>query len=229
MSESSGENESDTAGMKEQIEDLDYQGDLEAVQRLTEEGRRTLDAQLDSLDDIDTKAVAILRINVLLVGLLFTAASFIANSDLELTIFDNWAFYTGVISLLLSSALATLTYTASTSEVGIGGDKISNVIDAGLTKKQFELAVAQSQIYWISFNDKTNLINAPLITLTNLLLVISLFHLSLGFYIGLGGEHTEIIGWVMWVLLIIIILSSNIIAQLNELRKDVDVCSLRPW
>jgi len=230
MSESGEDGDSENISrIKSQIREIGYQGDLGSLQRLTEEGRITLDSQIESLNDVDDKAVSILRINVLLVGLLLTAGSFIANSNLELAILDNWAFYIGIVSLLLSTSVASVTYTASASEVGIGGETINEVINADLSEKEFELAVAQSQIYWIQFNDKTNVINALLITVTNLLLIISLFHLAVGVYIGLTDVNERIIALSMWVVLIIVILSSNIIKQVREVNNKVALRELRPW
>jgi len=130
---------------------------------------------------------------------------------------------------LISSAVAALTYTASDSEVGIEADKIPTVIESDLSGEEFELAVAQSHSRWIWFNNKTNVINAPLITLTNILLVVSLFHLSLGAYIGLVGWQSWLVTSGVWVFLIAFILSSNILRQMNSLRKVVDLREWRPW
>lgn len=227
----SGENsdEEDKTEMKKNIEEIDFQGDLGALQRLTEEGRHTLESQLNSLNDIDSKAISILRVNVLLMGLLFTAASFVADSRFNLSALDNFAFSVGVVSLLLSSALAALTYTASDSEVGIEGQKINEVIQSNLTEKEFELAAAQSHVRWIWFNNRTNVINAPLITLTNILLVIALAHLGLGAYIAIDGTHTAGVTVVMWVFLLIFIAASNIIKQVNTVREEIDLSQWRPW
>lgn len=219
----------DKTEMKKKIEEMDFQGELGALQRLTEEGRHTLEYQLNSLNDIDSKAISILRVNVLLMGLLFTAASFVVDSQFSLSELDNLAFYVGIISLLLSSALAALTYTASDSEVGIESGKIEEVIQSNLTEKEFELAAAQSHVRWIWFNNRTNIINAPLITLTNILLIVALSHLGLGAYIALDGNHTVAVTIVMWIFLLIFIATSNIIKQINIVREEIDIYQWRPW
>jgi hypothetical protein len=224
-----GDERADKPSIKRQIEELDYQGETEALERLTEESKQTLKYQIDSLNDIDSKAISILRVNVLLIGLLFTAASFVADSSFNLESLDNWAFYTGIISLLLSSALAALTYTASDSEVGIESEKIEKVIDADLSHREFEIAAAQSHIRWIWFNNRTNVINALLITLTNLALIIGLSHLAFGVYLALDGTYSGLIGITMWVLLLVLIISSQVINQLKTFRKEVDLRELRPW
>ena len=227
----SGEDEEEDGKteMKKAVEEIDFQGDLGALRRLTEEGRTTLQYQIESLNDIDSKAISILRVNVLLIGLLLTAASFVADSQFNLSALDNFAFYVGVFSLLLSSALATLTYTASDTEVGIESGKINEVIESDLTEEEFELAAAQSHSRWIWFNNKTNVINAPLITLTNIFLIVGLSHLGLGVYIALDGSYSLVMAVGTWILLLIFIAASNILNQINTVREEIDVSEWRPW
>lgn len=215
--------------MKSRIQELDYQGDKEALQRLSEESEKTLQYQLQSLNDIDSKAISILRVNVLLLGLMLTAASIIADSSLELARFGNNYIYVGLASLISSSTVAALTYTASDSEVGIESNRINDVIASDLTEMEFELAVAQSHRRWIWFNNKTNIINAPLITLTNILLIVSISHLALGVYVALIGEHSLLLAAILWILLVIFILASNLIKQLNTVRRNIELADWRPW
>jgi len=221
--------DSGQTALKEAIQELDYQGDVETLRRLTEESRQTLEHQLESLNDIDSKAIAILRVNVLLMGLLFTAASFVVESPFDLARLDNFSFYIGITSLLLSSALAALTYTASDTEVGIEGSKIDDVIRSDLSEEEFELAVAQSHTRWIWFNNRTNVINAPLITLTNILLIVAVSHLALGVYIALVDEWTVVITLCLWSVLGLFILASNILAQLRAVHEEIDIRAWRPW
>lgn len=230
MSQGGGDDEdAEKTEMKKAIEELDFEGDTEALRRLTEESKTTLEYQIQSLDDIDSKAISVLRVNVLLIGLLFTAASFVADSNLTLSALDNPALYIGILSLLLSSALATLTYTASDAEVGIEEGKIGEVIASDLTEKEFELAVAHSHRRWIWFNNRTNVINAPLITLTNILLIIGLSHLGLGAYLALDGGYPFIAAIGTWVLLVVFIAASNVIRQVNMVREMFDLAELKPW
>jgi hypothetical protein len=230
MSQGGGDDEdAGKTEMKKAIEELDFQGEKEALRRLTEESKTTLEYQIQSLDDIDSKAISVLRVNVLLIGLLFTAASFVADSSLTLSALDNPALYVGILSLLLSSAVATLTYTASDSEVGIEEGKIGEVIESDLTEKEFELAVAHSHRRWIWFNNRTNVLNAPLITLTNIFLIIGLSHLGLGAYLALDGSFPYIAAIGTWALLIGFIAASSIVKQVNMVREVFDLAELKPW
>lgn len=224
-----GDSDPEITEMKRRIQELDYQGDKEVLRRLSQESGKTLQYQLQSLNDIDSKAISILRVNVLLLGLILTAASLVADSSLDLAMFGNIYLYTGIVSLIFSSTIAALTYTASDIEVGIPSDKINEVIDSDLTEEEFELAVAQSHTRWIWFNNKTNIINAPLITLTNILLIISISNLALGVYAAVIGDHVIIGATIMWILLIIFVITSNLINQLNSVRKNVEFSDWSPW
>jgi hypothetical protein len=162
MSEDGGAAGGEKNEIRRRIDELDFQGDTEAARRLCEEGRTTIDHQLQSLDDIDSKAISLLRVNIILVGLILTAASFISDSQTTtLTDIFNPYFAVGVVALIGSSALAALTYTASDSEVGVDDDAIDAVLAAGLSELELEVAIAESQAHWIQFNSRTSLINAP--------------------------------------------------------------------
>ncbi|MFC7197459.1 hypothetical protein ACFQL4_27175 [Halosimplex aquaticum] len=55
--------------------------DVETLRIAREEARKTLDAQLSTLDDIDAKALSVFRLDVAIVGVLLSALSFAAASD----------------------------------------------------------------------------------------------------------------------------------------------------
>lgn len=216
--------------MQRQLAKLDYNGETETLKRLSDEGRITLNHQIDSLNDIDSKAISVLRVNVVLLGLLLTAASLIADSQqVALQDFANNYTFFGVLALLASSAVAAVTYTASDLEVGIEADRIEDVIDSDLSEREFELAVAQSQIFWIRFNNRTNVINAPLITATNILLVVSLVHLALGVYASVVGQYVIAIAGSAWLLLLIFILATNIVSQVQSLVDTLSWSTLKFW
>lgn len=226
----SGVEKRDENEIRRRINALDFNGDTEAARRLCEEGRTTLDHQLQSLDDIDSKAISLLRVNIILVGLILTAASFI--SDSQTTTLDeifNPYFTVGVVALIGSSALAALTYTATDSEVGIEDDAIDAVLGADLSEIELEVAIAESQAHWIRFNNRTNLINAPLITLTTVLIVVALVHLAIGVYDAVIGSRTFLIAVISWVLIVLLVLQADLYDQIADLRKEIRIREWRPW
>lgn len=215
--------------LRRQIEDLEFDGDTQTARRLSEEARETINNQLDTLDDIDAKAMSILRLNVLLVGVILTAVSVAVEIDaVVLGELNNGYVAIGVGSLVLSTALAAITYTSSDSEVGIDGESIRAAVDASLDEEEFEAATAQSYAAWIEFNDRTNVMNAPVITLTMLLVVIGLVHLAIGVYAAVGGANTNLVVVVSWVLMGPIVYASNVFRQLSRAIDELSLDDLRP-
>ena len=175
---------------------------------LREEVQRTLDNQLSALDDIDTKAMAILRVNIILLGLLLTLLSlaadpgFLAGPDpRHVAALTNSYMFVGIVSLLFSTALAALTYTASDADVGIEYEKIHAVIDADLTEREFEIAAAQTYGHWIRYNRRTNKLNSLLITLTSILAIVVIANLSLAVYSAFVDQYTGMLVLITWLLL----------------------------
>jgi len=155
-----------------------------------EEAQRTVDKQNQTLNDIDTKAIKILRLNVLLVGTLLTIVSITLQSPEQFprlgTLINPFTVLgTGV--LLFSAALAALTYTASTSRIGVGYDGVLTLAagDGEYTDLQIlDGLVVEGYGDWIKFNDKTNIINSLYITLTILTLIYAISLFSLGIVVA---------------------------------------------
>lgn len=207
--------------LKQLIQSLDYQGDVATVRKLRDEGRRTVDHQLDTLDDIDTKAMKILRVNILLVGFILTAFTFgVEEFDTEAVLqFGNEFVGIGISALLISSALAAFVYTASDTEAGMKYSYIHKAIDADLTNEEFEIGAANSYANWIEFNDETIIRNAPIITLTSFLVIVGIVNLSIGVYRGLDGAYPWLIGLAANLSLVGLALKTGIRGQLKRYRR----------
>lgn len=211
--------DTDLHPLKEDIRDLEYAGDTETLTKLREESQRTLRNQLDTLDDIDSKSMSILRINIVLLGLILTAVSIASDtpngsSIVPVTELNNLYFVSGIVAILVSTAIAALTYTASDSDVGIQQERIYSTIDANLSEREFEVAATQTYAHWIGFNRRTILLNAPYITLTTLLIVVALIHLSLGVYDAFLGDHTLMLAIVAWVSVFFLAYGAGLHSQL---------------
>lgn len=204
------------------LREIDYNGDGAVAEKLRKEAQQTLDYQIQSLNDIDTKASKILRINVLLIGVLLSALS-IAARDPSVEVADFINIYTkvGVLSLILSTATAAWTYTASDYDVGISPENIADSLERELTKYQFEMVMAKSYARWIDFNNSTNIRNVPLITATNLLVVTALIFLTLGVYQSLVDTVSDIFIWGSVLIIVTITLVSKFPWQLRDALEDI--------
>lgn len=206
------------AEIKQWIQDLEYQGDVETVKELREEGRQTLNQQLDALDDIDEKAMSLLKVNVLIIGVVLSVLTFAADFQDGFTLgaFENLYVMIGIVFLLFSSVFAAITYTSSDTEGGFRAAAIHQAIDADLTKEEFYIGAASSYAKWIDFNYKTNVRNAPLITLTALLMIGGILALSLGVFDAIIGWHTFYLASVSTLVYLIACYYSGIIDQVRQ-------------
>lgn len=161
----------------------------ELLELLREEAQRTVNEQVQTLNDIDTKANKILRLNVLLIGSLLTIVSITLQSPdrfPQLATLINPYTILGTGLLLMSTALAALTYTASTNRVGISAnDLLKLTVENDYSEVQvLDTIVIEGYPNWIKFNDKTNIINSLYITLTILALIYAISSFSVGIVVA---------------------------------------------
>jgi hypothetical protein len=156
---------------------------------ICEQGRSTIDRQIEALNDIDTKSSQILRLNVLIIGALLTLASVSVRSD-QFAVDDFFNPYTigGLASLIVSTGFAGLTYTASDTEPGIRASEITEILDKETPPDQYYEELSYGYAKWIRFNNKTNIRNTPLITITILLVVYGITLISVGVAEGVTDE-----------------------------------------
>lgn len=213
-----------TDDLERRLRSIDFEGDTETARKLRTEARWTLDNQVKSLGDIDSKAIKMLRVNVLLVGLILTALSFAANArSVSVESFLNVYLGTGILSLILSSATAAVTYAASDLEVGVDPYDVANVLELDVMGPEFEVVASKSYALWIDYNDATNALNAPWITLTVLLVVIAIAYLSLGSYAAFNDGLPWSIEAVTNGMLLVFAWRTGIVGQTREaLRVYVD-------
>lgn len=161
----------------------------EALVVSREEARTTIDHQIRTVNDIDAKAIRILRVNVVLVGLVLTGVSLIVRSDARevgATILNGY-LVSGMGFLLLSTALAAVTYTATSIRTGIGPSDLRSVLDGGFSADQVRTGLIESYAHWMEFNHATNVRNAPLVTATIVLLVWALGLVTAGVVVAFHG------------------------------------------
>lgn len=146
------------------------------------EARETLNRQLDVQSDIDDKAARTLRINTILIGIVFSGVSFLLDASIVREggrIFNDFTV-AGLVFLLGSTAFAALTYSASDAVVGISREDVEVLIDGDFSEVANKEGLAISFGEWIEFNSETIDIDAFYFTSTTTLLMWALSFLSLG-------------------------------------------------
>jgi hypothetical protein len=200
------------------------ESEVEALRIAREEARETLDGQLAALDDIDSKALSMFRLNVALVGVLVSALSFAAASEVTAaTALVNPAVGAGVASFALSATAAGLTYTASGQHVGIGPTALEAATDR--TEREFLSSLLSSYADWLRYNERTNERKALLVTLS----VLGTVGGALGLGVGAVAAFTGLF-LVPAVVALLVVLAAGVVAGVpaqfrrvfGEERSDVD-------
>ncbi|TKX73911.1 hypothetical protein EXE46_11720 [Halorubrum sp. GN11_10-6_MGM] len=218
----------DPTELKEELGNVDFGGDTEQLVELRSEARETVNAQRETLNDIDTKASKILRLNVALIGILISVLSIAIQVGPEsetglgnVEPFVNLYTEIGIGALVLSTAFAAMTYTASELDVGVSSDNLTNLLKAEFTRDETEELLVKNYIMRINFNRSTNLRNIPLIQLTIVLIVTAIVSFVLGIYEGVSGSvpiwlwlsSIGLLGGVVWV--------SGLVTQVHRAIVDI--------
>lgn len=175
--------------------------------------RTTLDKQVDWLHEIDDKAMRTLRFNVLLLGLLVPGYSLAVRYGpaSRLTDFYNVDTALGIGCLVLSIALAGLTYTTSSIDVGVSADDVLMARRGGVPDRVAFDALVASHAEWIRANRRVILWNSLLVTVTVLCLIYGVVFLSLGVTSALTGTVPTTVRRLVYAVLLAITVASRLL------------------
>jgi len=216
--------------LRTELKSIDFAGDSELLSELRSEARETVDVQKETLDDIDTKASRILRLNVLLIGVIVSALSIATqgggtgSTSFAVEHFVNPYTKLGLGSLIASTALAAMTYTASELDAGVDSDNLTSLIRADLPVDETRELLVKNYIVRINFNRSTNIRNIPLITATVVFVVFGIVFLSLGAYKATLGPVPLWLSVSTLLLFLGLLWISGLIKQTRRAAKD-----LREW
>jgi hypothetical protein len=167
-----------------------------------EELRTTFTYQVERLREIDTKAIEILKANLVLIGIVVTGGSIVVQTEFDLGGFLNPFTFGGGILLLVSTGLAAVTYTASDLRGGLSIADVDAVIAAehGRTRPEeaggdgardrppgFDERLLRSYAEWIDYNARVTAVNDLLATVTVLLVFLAFVYVVAGVAVGAAG------------------------------------------
>lgn len=150
----------------------------ESLSLTREETRTTFEYQVQRLQEIDSKAIEILKANLLLIGIIVTAGSILVQTEFEVGPFLNAFTAAGGLLLFVSTGLAGVTYTASNLRGGLDADAIERAVAADADR--FEERLLRSYGRWIEHNAQVTAVNDVLITATVLLVIVSFAYVVAG-------------------------------------------------
>ncbi|GAB3667342.1 hypothetical protein [Halopiger thermotolerans] len=153
-----------------------------------EEARTTFDYQVERLREIDAKAIEILKANLLIIGVFVTGLSVVGQTEIDVQAFVNPHTVSGAVLMLVSTAIAGVTYTTSNLRGGVGRD----ALETALSDAAFAERLVRSYGEWIEYNAAVTAVNDVLVTITVLLIVDSFVYVVVG--IGVGAANLSPIG-----------------------------------
>jgi len=175
--------------LEAELKAIEFEGDTQTLGTLRSEANLTVERQLATLADIDDKASRMLRLNVLLVGVVVSALSITDRlGDASMTgvpmidQFQNVYVELGLASLVLSTAVAAITYTVTEYDGGVSGDNLTRLLQAELPHEGVEALLVKNYATRINFNRSANVRNTPLITATIVFAVTGVVLLTVGTY-----------------------------------------------
>ncbi|PCR91523.1 hypothetical protein [Natrinema ejinorense] len=169
--------------------------DRETFELAHEELRSTFDYQVTRVQEIDEKAIEILKANLLLIGLVVTGGSIVVQTDLDVVPFINLFSITSALLLLASTGLAGVTYTASNLRGGIDGDAVEVALatargDPTVDADRFEVRLLRSYGRWIEYNARVTAVNDMFATITVLMVIAAFVYVVAGITVGALGPST---------------------------------------
>lgn len=194
---------------------------LPALKSACQEGRQTVDRQVEWIRQNDRKAIRVLRTNLILAGLLLTALSLLVRTD-EFAVEPYVNLYTGmgIITLLGSTVFAAITYVSSGFEGGIQWTEIDDTVDHEYGEKRWYERLALGYSDWIEYNALVLKFNAILSTTTILLVIDAVVLLTAGILVGrLGIERDPISYGVLLLVLVVLTTLDYVILKVDDVLE----------
>lgn len=198
------------------------------IPELRSEAQKTVTSQIETINDIDTKASQILRLNILLIGVIVSVLSLAAQSGGDGTLYVNGseAFINtymglGFASLILSTAFAAMTYGASELDTGIDVQNIEHFLTVDFSAEEVEELLLKNYIARINFNRSTNIRNLPLITATLNLVIAGVVFFSLGIYEAIIGTVPRWLHYSALLLFLVVVWRSAFLVQTYRAVRDI--------
>lgn len=157
--------------------------EVEALRLTLEEARSTLTDQQQSLSDMDDKAMRSVRITLLTLGILLSAATFPQAAQ-----FINILTVLGAASLTLSILAGVITYSVSRVEHGPGSDYFVDIRENAYTEEEWlELLLAGYEEMCTTMAD-LNVWERRLMASTLLFLALGVVLVTVGIYSAFSGH-----------------------------------------
>lgn len=165
-----------------------------------EETRATFEYQVQRIQEIDGKAIEILKANLLLIGILVTAGSILIQTEFDVGAFLNVFTGFGALLLFVSTGLAGVTYTSSNLRGGLDAADIERAVSqhASESDQEFEERLLRSYGRWIEYNAQVTAVNDMLASATVLIVITAFAYVIVGVAVGAVGISALLV-WIVFI------------------------------
>jgi len=164
--------------------DDDSEAYVENLRSACLEARHTMDKQVARIQGEDDKAVKLLRVNILTLGVLASGLSITVQADrIPVAGFFNLHIGAGILLMLVSSVIASMAYTSSNVEAGIDPTAVQKT--GRLSRVAFLEELSESYGVWIQRNTVVHRFNAYALTWAIAFAISGIIYFVGGFSVGL--------------------------------------------
>lgn len=139
------------------------------------EAREVIDHQIDTMNDLDDKAMWTLRLIVLVFGLVMTGVSVAVRADVsDLGRFVNPLTQAGFFCLTVSAGLSVIVYSSGTLTVGPGPADINQLLQRGYERPNWRRRLLEGYQKWMRTNQTNIRRDATLLAVCQAFLVVGM-------------------------------------------------------
>ena len=155
----------------------------EILRTTRDEARTVLNHQIDTLNDIDDKAMRTVRITLVVVSVLFSATTLHGAGQ-----FVNVLTGAGTACLVASILVGLVTYSSSGPESGIGPTYLTDARAGSYSEREWLVVLLAGYAEWIEDMERLNQANARLLSLTQGCTGLGVLLLALGVALSLAQQ-----------------------------------------
>jgi hypothetical protein len=157
--------------------------DPETLRAARREARDSLDKTIDAIEEKDDKAISTVRLNLVLIGIAITGASYLPSS-LQ---YANWFTIVGFCCLTVSTFIGMWAYTYTDYSPGVTADYIAELDKERYTEVEWLLWMNQRYQKWLRTATRSDSAEATQLGRTHLLQILGVALLIVGAVAGLYG------------------------------------------
>jgi hypothetical protein len=165
--------------------------DKKVLSHATDDTREYINIQIDTLNQLGDRAGKTARLNLIIIGLFFTALAFFLPSGAgrgqladSVRPFLNLFLIGGVIASIESLLLSLWTYNRTRGYAGLDGHHIDKILDNEYDETEFLNQLLQGHKSWIEENQTVNTQDAHRLVVSNTALFLSVVYLGFSLIYG---------------------------------------------